>query len=49
MQQPQTNPPQPPQGQPQQAQAAKEADVDPIVKVKQSLLPRLKESLVVRN
>ena len=30
------------------AQAQKEAEVDPIIKIKQLLLPRLKESLVVR-
>jgi hypothetical protein len=30
-----------------QAQAQKEAEVDPIIKIKQLLLPRLKESLVV--
>lgn len=43
-QQQQTNP----QGQTAQAQAQKDVDIDPVAKVKQFLLPRLKESLVVR-
>ena len=42
-----SNLPAPSQGQQQQAQAAKDVEIDPIARVKQSLLPRLKESLVV--
>ncbi|XP_052766039.1 mediator of RNA polymerase II transcription subunit 29-like [Mya arenaria] len=36
----------PSQGQQQQVQANKEVEIDPIVKIKQYLLPRLKDSLV---
>ena len=49
MQQQNPNQPMPPQAHPQPAQVQKDAiDIDPIAKVKQNLLPRLKESLVVR-
>ncbi|XP_045187266.2 mediator of RNA polymerase II transcription subunit 29-like [Mercenaria mercenaria] len=40
------NPSAPPQNPAAQVQAQKEAEVDPIIKIKQLLLPRLKESLV---
>ena len=37
------------QNPPQPSQAQTQVDIDPIAKVKQLLLPRLKESLVVNN